>query len=74
MRFIETEDIGKIRERKGYPISPAASEPFCHKGLTVSLGFLVFAGAFDLVVVGKYGLPYVERGNAKIEFEAQSYF
>ena len=45
--FIETEDIGKIGERKGYPVSPAASEPFCHKGLTVSLGFLVFAGAFD---------------------------
>ena len=74
MPFIETEDIGKIGERKCYPVSPAASERFCHNGLTVSLGFLVFAGAFDLVVVGKYGLPYVESGNAKVEFEAQSYF
>jgi hypothetical protein len=74
VRFIEAENIGQIGKRKVYPVSPAISERFCHKGLAVSLGFLVFAGAFDLVVVGKYGLPYVEGGNAKVEFEAQSYF
>ena len=68
MSFIETEDIRKIRERKGYPIPPAISEPFRHKGLALLSRFLVFAGAFDLVIVGEYGLPYVLGRDAEIEF------
>ena len=68
MSFIETEDIRKVREGKSYPISPAISERFGHKGLAVLLCFLVFAGTFELVIVGEYGLPYVLGRDAEIDF------
>jgi hypothetical protein len=72
--FIETEDIRKVREGKRYPISPAISERFSHKGLAVLSRFLVFTRAFDRVVVDEYRLPYVQVCDGEIEFEAQSYF
>ena len=68
MRFIETEDIRKVREGKGYPISPVISERFGHKGLAVLSRFLVFGGTFELVIVDEYGLPYVLGRDAEIDF------
>ena len=65
---------GRSREKgKRYPISPAISERFSHKGLAVLLRFLLSTPAFDRVVVGEYRLPYVQACDGEIEFEAQSY-
>jgi hypothetical protein len=68
VRFVETENIRKVREAKGYPIPPAISERFTHERLAVLSRFLVFGGTFELVIVGEYGLPYVLGRDAEIEF------
>jgi hypothetical protein len=43
VRFIETENIRKVRERKADPISAAVSVCFSHESLAVLSRFLVFS-------------------------------